>query len=227
MPFTDQEPKETFTGGVLDSLRHWAPAGSDLQIYTAALASMFEAVFELVSHQGSPDRPETYTAGWSTLLDPGACPAWALPFCGMFAGVPVAPGTDETTARQQIRSEQGFKRGTGWAGTYNTGTIDLPAPMNGGAIVLAAQRNLTGSQTVTLLERTAADAQTPDPYHFVLLAAPNEIASEAALTDAVNAVKPGGLQWTLLQGYPATWNQATKTWAAETVSWEQAAPGNI
>lgn len=169
----------TFTQGVLNSLSSWNDTAGNWASYNTALGAMFEQVFGIVSDQGSPDQAG-YTAGWSTLLDPDACPTWALPFCGMFVGVYVPPGTADATARSLIKAESGFQRGTA------------------AAIISAAQRSLTGTQSVSLLERT------PDPYSFVLTVRPEELLSAATLTASVNAVKPAGIVWTLVQ--TDTWN---------------------
>jgi hypothetical protein len=188
----------TFEEGLLNSLAPWAPPGSDLQKYTSALATMFEAPFQLVADQGSPDEPATYQAGWSVLLDPENCPAQFLPYCGAFVGVVVPPGTDEATARAKILAEQNFNRGTP------------------DAIVRAAKLWLSGTQSVYLFERTAADGSTPDPYHFVLSVLTSEVTDQAQLTVAVDAVKPAGVQWTLIQ--TASWTIAELELPAPTVS---------
>lgn len=184
-----------FADGLLSSLAPWAPTGSDFANFTNAIATMFEGVYDLVADTGSPDEPAAFTAGWSTLLDPNACPAAYLPYCGAFVGVIVPPGMDEATARAKIIAEQNFNRGTGFAGVYDTSTT---AAGGGGAIVTAAQRFLTGDQSVTLLERTAADGDTEDAYHFVLICLASELSSADQLSAAVDAVRPAGVQWTLI-----------------------------
>jgi hypothetical protein len=183
----------TFTEGVQDSLAPWADPAGDWQAVNAALASMFEQVYGLVSDQGSPDEPASYTAGFSTLLDPTACPEAFLPFCGMFVGVVIPPGTDEVTARAKIIAEQNFQRGTGFAGSYSTSTI--PA---GGAIVAAAQRFLVGTQSVVLQERTAANGSA-DAYHFVLVLRPEE-------AQPTNGVLNPSLERDGIGANPTGWN---------------------
>lgn len=202
----------TFESGVLNSLAPWAPAGSDLQKYTSALAAMFEQCYGLVADQGSPDEPASFTAGWSTLLDPSACPAGFLPYCGMFVGSVVPPGTDEATARAQILAEQNFNRGTGFAGTYTSSNGAA-----GGAIVLAAQRFLSGTQSVGLVERS------PDPYSAVVVCRPEEVIDQAQLEASVLAVKPAGIviQFVFTDAY--LWNQAIHTFSADTMTWSATA----
>lgn len=188
-----------FTAGIQASLAPWEDTAGIWQELNAALGIMFEQTYGLVSDVGSPDQPAGYTAGWSTLLDPTACPTWALPYLAAFVGAIVPPGTDDATARSLITSEQGMQRGT-------------PA-----AITSAAKRHLTGTQSVSLLERT------PDPYSFQLVVRPEEAKSASALQAAVDAVRPAGIRWTLVQADQYTWNQAVHTYAADTITWNQTA----
>lgn len=170
-----------FTGQVQASLASWADPAGDWQAYNAALGGMFEQVYALVAPTGVPDEPAGYHAGWGTLLDPSTCPDWALPYAGQFVGVQVPAGMSAATARARILAEANFQTGTA------------------AAVVAAARLWLSGSQTVTLLERTAADGQTTDPYHFVLIVNTSQVVDATQLARAVNAVKPAGVQWTLTQ----------------------------
>jgi hypothetical protein len=97
----------------------------------------------------TPDGP-----GWSVLLDPDRCPAWALPWLAQFAGVTLTPDADEATWRSEITNPSALRRGT-------------PA-----ALREAAQRTLTGGKRFTLYERVYSAyrdvaityaAETPDP----------------------------------------------------------------
>lgn len=175
MPFVIQTPGTPFTNGVGASLAPWNDPKGNWQALNAALAAMFEEAYGIVSTSGSPDAPGSYVAGYSTLLDPANCPASFLPYLSQFNGTGVQKGTSASDARSIITSEGGFQRGT-------------PA-----AIIAAAKRNLTGTQSVSLLERT------PNPYAFVVVVRPGEVTSVSALTAAVNAVKPAGLTWQLVQ----------------------------
>lgn len=92
--------------------------------------------------------------GWSSLLDVDRVPAKGLPYLAQFLGVDVTPALSESDQRQQLRDVPGFKRGT-------------PAAMTG-----AARPFLTGTKTVTLVERDTSayhltvrtfTAETPDP----------------------------------------------------------------
>lgn len=91
--------------------------------------------------------------GWSALLDPDRCPAWALPWLAQFAGVELTPGADEAQQRAEITHPPAFVRGTVQA------------------IKDAATFALTGGKHVTLFERdgdewhliaVTYDAETPD-----------------------------------------------------------------
>lgn len=178
----------TFTDGVQASLAPWADADGNWQVFNAALASMFEDVYGIVVAQGSPDDPANYTAGWSTLLDPTACPDQYLPYPASFIGVQIPSGTSPATARAIILAEKNFQAGT-------------PA-----AVVAAAQLWLSGTQSVFLFERTAADGSTPDAYHFCLAVLTSEVIDAVQLAAAVDAVRPVGVQWTLIE--TATWTIA-------------------
>ncbi len=120
-----------------------------------------------------------YFPGWSTLLDPNNCPDQFLPFLAQFNGTSIAEGLDPDTARAKILGESGLSRGTL------------------ASIVSAVKRNLTFTHSVTIKERTERDG-TPDPYWFLVIVRPEELARPAQLTADVNAVKPGGVQWTLV-----------------------------
>lgn len=195
---------DPFSQGVLGSLAPWGARSQDWLEYNAALGSMFDFVMSLVSPSGYPDEP-TYIPAWSTLLDPDNCPTAFIPFLAQFNGTAIPTGTSEGDARGIVKREAGFQRGT-------------PA-----AIVAAAERFLTTGSTPTLMERTAADAATADPYHFCLVVDPAAITDIDSLIGAVNAVKPGGLQWTLIEASSYIWGQQIRTWAADTRTWTQAA----
>lgn len=121
-----------------------------------------------------------YVPGWSTLLDPYNCPAQFLPFLAQFNGANVPVGLDATTARAVIIGESAQHRGTV------------------ASVVSAVTRNLTGTQFVVVEERLNALGDE-DPYHFLVLVRPEEVISVQAITDSVNAIKPGGVMWTLIQ----------------------------
>lgn len=188
----------TFTQGVLRDYSPWL--NRDSTVYLAALASMFEAVYSIVVDQGDPDVPDLYRPGWSVLLDPEGCPSDFLPFLGQFIGVQVNPGDDPTDARARITERSPWKRGTL------------------AAMTTAAKANLTGSQQLVVLERTAANG-TPDAYHMIFEFEAQQCPNVGLLIAAVEAVKPGGIQITYASTQGWAWNEATGEWGQDQFSW--------
>ena len=168
-------PDGPFTTLLLESMASWVDPAGALTAYNEAIGSMFDPVAEIVYDVGSPDQPATYTPGWSVLLDPDNCPTQYLPYCSQFNGTGVQPGTADADARSLIKSEAGFNRGT-------------PS-----AIVTAAKRFLTGTQSCILLERT------PDPYSIAVIVRPEQVIDLTKLTNAVLAVKPAGIVLAVIQ----------------------------
>lgn len=193
---------DTFTAGVLGDLAPWMDPAGSFNAYTTALAAMFETVYSIVVPVGSPDVPDSYAAGWSTLLNPSTCPPEFLPYCAAFIGVQIPSGSDTGVARAQIIAEKNFQ----------TGTTE--------AIIGAAQTWLTGTQAVTILERQRLGG-TIDAYWLVVVVRAEEVRNVTELTNAVNAVKPVGVQWTLAQA-DGTWSAAVHEWQQETALWNQA-----
>lgn len=189
----------TFTAGIQASLAPWADKAGSWQALNAAYGAMFEGVYSIVVPQGSPDDPANYTAGWGSLLNPTTCPDAYLPLLGAFLGIPIASGTAPATARAQIIAEKNFSSGTP------------------GAIIAAAQLWLSGTQSVFLLERTAADGSV-DAYHFILVVRPEQVIDATQLAAAVDAIRPAGVQWTLIQTDAFLFNQALHTFSADTMT---------
>ncbi len=208
------------TADLLASFSPWLAfdATGDLAIYLSALGGMRDTVAGIVTDQGYPEDAD-YVPGWSTLLDPDACPAMFLPFLAQFNGTIVPPGTDEADARMIIKAEAGFQRGTGY---YGPPSASSPSGAGNGAMYQAALRNLTGTRFLIFRERTAASGLS-DPYHVVIAFHPQECPSVPALTTAVEAVKPAGIQVTYLSATGFSWNTAINTWSQDTFSWIQSA----
>jgi hypothetical protein len=210
----------TFAGGLLARLAPFVtpqtdPTGAHA-IYLTALAQCFEETFGIVMDQGFPDDPD-WVPGYGPLLDVDACPTAFLPFLAQFVGATIPVGASDAVARQVIRAESGMQRGTGFAGTYDSGTIP-----DGGAIVSAAQRNLSGTQSVTLLERLNA-AGEPDAYAFVLVVKPGEVVSLSQLIADVSAAKPGGVMFAVTESDAWVWDEALHVWAADSMTWDASA----
>lgn len=212
----------TFTDQIKASLAPWLahdPEGA-LNALVNAYAAMSEQVYGIVADQGSPDVPASFTAGYSVLLDPDNCPSWAIPFGAQFVGVQIPPTTDAADARSIWKQEAGFARGQGFGGSYSSSTNGLPSPQNGGSIVVAAQRYLTGTQSVTLIERTGSPLPA---YGFTLVVRPEELVSADQLQAAVDAVRPAGITWTLVQSDAYIYSSAIHTFSADTMTYDQTA----
>jgi hypothetical protein len=132
--------------------------------------------------------------------DTAICPTDQLGYLGQFVGVSLPPDVDDATARSLITGEAGTHRGT-------------PS-----AIEMAAKRYLSGTQSVINVERTRPDGSRSG-YWFVLIVKPEEVIDAVALTAAVNAVKPGGVLWALVESDGAPWVSDSGTWASDSSSW--------
>ena len=93
-------------------------------------------------------------AGWTLLFDPDRCPYAWLPILAAFAGVTLDTGMADADARARIKNAPGRRRGTV------------------GALKTAVKESLTGTKTVTLVERDGSPyvvtvqtyaSETPDP----------------------------------------------------------------
>lgn len=202
MPFVVETP--TLADKLRDRLAPWLtpeqdPTGDHANLLVAK-AAMGETWWQIITDHGDdPDDP-SWVPGFGTLFDVDLIPNAYLPYLAQLVGVPGSAliGADDATARQIIRAEQSQQRGTP------------------GAILAAAKRNLSGSQSVFLVERTAADGSA-DPYHFQLIVRPEEIIDLAQLTNVVNGCKPGGIMWTLIQSDAPLVSQYTRLFSAITV----------
>ena len=134
---------------------------------------------------------EGYQPGYGILLDPSVVPLADAAFLAQFVGVQLPLGVDDPTAQSLIKAESGINRGTD------------------AAVVAAAQRNLTGTQTVALVRRRYVDG-TPNAGWFGLIVRPEELPDKAAFTAAINAVKLGGLMWWLVEADAPLLTQYTR-----------------
>jgi hypothetical protein len=133
-----------------------------LATYLEALSRGFEQIDSVV-------RDTDAGPGWSAMLDADRAPTWALRWLGQLVGVQIAPGQDESVARQAIRTPAGWRRGT---------------PQ---AIIDAVKQTLTGTQTVILLERDTG------AYHLTVATFTDETPDTAATEAAALSQKPAGL----------------------------------
>lgn len=166
--------------------------GWHLLIYCAALGAMRQELSDLVAD--TDDGPS-----WSPLLDVERCPADLLPFLAKFVGVRLVEGEDEDSARDRVRTPAGFLRGT-------------PA-----ALVAAAQRTLTGTKTVVLLERDEGDA-----YALIVITRTGETPDADATNRDLRAAKPVGLLLTHVVAPAQLWNEAELAWddADPALTWD-------
>ena len=163
--------------------------GNAVKVLCDAAGAMFEQVAQLVE-PGPNGEP-----AWSVLLDIDRCPGYALPWLGQFVGVTVDTTLDEAGQRRQIREEAGMKRGTS------------------AAIAAAAQRYLTGTQTVIMVERDSSVAPAHPAYGLKVLTLTAETPDSAAVLAALMAAKPAGiiLEHDVVDGQ--TWQQLIDNYA--------------
>ena len=154
-----------------DSQHAWS-----LLILCNAIGQMYQLVDDWVRDQ--PAGP-----GWSLLLDLNRCPLIALGWLGQFVGVRIPAGLTDAQQRAWIASTPGFKRGT-------------PA-----AMIAAVQATLTGTKSVTLVERDG------DPYNLTVKTLTGETPNQTATSNAIASQKPAGI---VLGAYTPA---ATQTWA--------------
>lgn len=107
-----------------------ASLGWPLANYCAGIGTMLQVVDDYARDQIVNGKT---APGWSQLLDPNRCPVEALPYLGMMVGVVVNTALSEADQRAQIKSEQGWQRGT----------------LN--AIIAAAASQVLGGPTQTVL----------------------------------------------------------------------------
>jgi hypothetical protein len=141
---------------------------------------------------------EGYQPGYGAALNPSVASGSELQYLAQFVGVQLPTGVSDDNARSLIMEEGGFHRGT-------------PA-----ALIAAAKRNLSGTQSVALLERMNGAGQA-DAYAFSVVVRPEEVVNQAALITAILDVKPAGLVFTLVQSDAPLLSQYTRTFAGITV----------
>lgn len=164
---------------LIEALEPWMTA--DLARVCDALGVMFQPVAELTAEMKSDGEPG-YVPPWGILFDPDLCPAKYLPYLAQFVGTPLPITASEAEARKIVKEEQGFARGTL------------------GAVEVAVRKSLTGAKAFKIVERrNAANEETA--YHFlILIYNESELPSKATLEANVNAVKPGGVLYTIIVG---------------------------
>lgn len=171
-----------------------------------SLVTLTRATYGPLEEVDAIARPTETSPGWSSILDPATAPASFLRWLGQFVGVTLPRGFDEATARSQIATPAGWRRGTP------------------GAITAAVRPLLTGTQTVIILERTSGGwSSTDNPHHFTVATFTDETPDAAAVAAAVAAQKPAGLITSVVQiahwvyitliGHDATYTATTTEFA--------------
>jgi hypothetical protein len=119
---------------------------------------------------------------WSILMDIDNIPDEGLQWFGQFVGTVVNPNLTYNEQRQQIRDRAGWQRGTP------------------NAIINAVRALLTGTQTVSLIERDTS------AYHFNVATYGDETPDQNLVLLAIQHNKPAGLQFTysIIGGSPST-----------------------
>lgn len=197
-----------------------APDGEDtgwgaLKLLHTLLAPL-QAIADIVRDDG--DRP-----GWAVLMDPALCPPEWLRWAGQFYGVRVTPGDPTSAAwveqaRDEVASAAGIRRGTV------------------GAIRAAAQRHLSGTQYVLILERDTS------AYHLTVVVRSAEMSAEDTiawadaegswedwdgawrgdLEAAIRAQKPAALVMDFIPTDGSIWADMSGDWASASGSWAEA-----
>lgn len=127
-----------------------------------ALGTVHAPVHDMVSDpDGAP--------AWSALLDPDRVPAAFLPWLAQVVGERVPGGESEAAARERVRSPQGVRRG------------------KVASLVAVAQRTLTGTRFVQVLERTSS------AYTLTVVTLTSETPGPTQTNRDLQAAKPAGL----------------------------------
>lgn len=132
-----------------------------LWVFCDAFGAMFQPVEDLTSMRddGLP--------GYADLLDIQRIPIANIGYLGQFIGMSTKPGLDESAQRAWIQDANNFERGR-------------PS-----AIIAAAQRTLTGSRTVYLLERDGS------AWKYRVVTRTSETPNPAAVLADLLGQKPG------------------------------------
>jgi hypothetical protein len=224
VPTTGGYVAQTSVGALLiDALWPWMTQA--LAWYCDALGAILSPLHDLVADVGV-DGDDAYVPGYGSLLNVETCADENLPYLAQFAGVTLPVGIGADQARTMIEMEPARKRGA-------------PA-----SIIAAAQRYLTGTQSVKLVESQGPNG--PARNWFTLIVRPEELTSgvtwqseqgtwgsatstwetgdnAAALVEAVALAKPGGVRFQLFSTDGNIWSSATKTWGTEgSLTWAQA-----
>lgn len=172
-----------------ERLEPWLDPAGDLTRLCDAVGQMYQGILELAEEEGE-DGSAGYVPAWGKLLDPLTCPGKDLPYLGQFVGVEVPTGATEAEARAAVKREAGLARGT------------LQS-------IEEAIEHIIGAEPFALQERTALNGSEA-AYHFNVIVGTGK--ASTALKEAIEAVTPGGVFFSILEG-KGMWLQATKKWS--------------
>lgn len=204
------QPVSTFGALLINALGPWMTL--HLAWVCDGIGVMVDPLWTLVQDHGNDGDPD-FLPGYGQLFNVDPLPGQPgygapttltadLPYVAQFAGVQIPQGSDDTTARSLVMAEAGRNRGT-------------PA-----AVIAAAKRNLTGTKSVTLIERIYVDG-TQNAGWAGLVMRPEECPSLAAVQQAVDLVKLGGVQMWYSLTDAFEWTQAIHTWSADAMTWAE------
>jgi hypothetical protein len=156
-------------------------AGWPLLILLAAVATAMGELPDVV--RDTDDGP-----GWTSLMDPDRCPAFALPYLAQFAGVRLTQGASEDEQRAEIANPPAFQRGTL------------------AAMTAAAKRTLTGDDPfILIIERNGS------PYRIGAVTRTTQTPDPAVTLAALLSQKPAGLILTHTVSDDALIDEGTRT----------------
>jgi hypothetical protein len=161
--------------------------------YVGAVTHPLRQIDEIV--RDTPEGP-----GWSILLDVAAAPVEGLPWLAQVLGVELAPRSpNQTDEEWEAYARDALRRQTG----RQRGTID--------AIVSAIQATLTGTRSVSIVERYAGD-----PYQITYGTRSSETPDPDATYRAMLRQKPAGIIATHVETADWAWIDVAAdyaTWA--------------
>lgn len=166
--------------------------------YVGAITHTIRQIDEIV--RDTPQGP-----GWSVLLDVLEAPTEGLPWLAQVLGVELAPRSpNQTDAEWDAYARDALQRQAG----RQRGTID--------AIVSAIQATLTGTRSVSIVERYAGD-----PYQITYGTRTSETPDANATYVAMLRQKPAGIIATHVETPDWAWIDVTAdyaTWTAFTAA---------
>jgi hypothetical protein len=140
---------------------------------------------------------------YGQLLDMGVTSAIALPWLAQFVGERFPVGIDEAAQREWINDRPNSRRGTMVS------------------IANAAQRSLTGSRTVMIIERSDGVSQTDSPDDVVMFAYTDECPDPGQVRRDLQDTFPLELSLNFNVTPGTTWQQVktqAKTWVSLTTA---------